>query len=145
MVVLRLINTWATWFCCIFFTSCTVKTQENLEAVHEAVQFCDLRAAIGRLKAVQKCWMLCQRREVNFQGFSVQCAHRKESAAVLSNTLENLGLRSRLEVVSDLKWSFLLCSSFLYLSFFIWKIDFLWNWRRPVMTAAKIHWKMKDV
>lgn len=71
--------------------------------MHEAVQFCDLRAAIGRLKAVQKCWMLCQRQEVNFQGFSVQCAHRKESAAVLSNTLENLGLRSRLEVVSDLK------------------------------------------
>lgn len=73
-----------------FFTSFLVKIQENLEDVHEAIQFCELCAASSRLKAVQKCWMLYQRQEVNFQGFSVQCAHRKKSAAALSNTLEIL-------------------------------------------------------
>lgn len=68
----------------------SVKIQENLEAVHEVIQFCDPCAARSRLKAVLKCWMLYQRQEVNFQGFSVQSAHRKESAAALSNTLEIL-------------------------------------------------------
>ena len=73
-----------------FFNSCSIQIQENLEALHESILFCDAHAASSTLKAIQKCWMLHLRQAVNFKDSSVQYAHRKGSAVALSSTLEIL-------------------------------------------------------
>lgn len=75
-----------------FFNSCSTQIQENLEALHESILFCDPHAGNSTLKAIQKCWMLSlQQAAVNFKDSCVPYAHRKGSSVVaLSSTLEIL-------------------------------------------------------
>lgn len=73
-----------------FFNSSSTQIQENLEALHESIRFCDPHAANSTLEAIQKCWMFSLQKAVNFKDSSVQYGHRQGSAVALSSTLEVL-------------------------------------------------------
>lgn len=38
-----------------FFNSCSTQIEENLEALHESILFCQPQAESSTLKAIQKC------------------------------------------------------------------------------------------
>jgi len=89
MVVLRLINVSGVAVL-HSLNSCSTQIQENLEALHASVLFCDPHEASNTLKAIHKCWMFHLRQAVNFKDSCVQYAHRKGSAVALSSALEIL-------------------------------------------------------